>query len=116
MRYPEIAKRFQLILDLRKMKARDLADKSGLTEAAISHFVHGNRCPNNKTAYILGKILNCSPAWLMDLDDKMENISEHHFKEVFSDFYKLPKKNQDAIIPIIKAIIEAEKNRGETNE
>ena len=23
MRYPEIAKRFQLILDLRKMKARD---------------------------------------------------------------------------------------------
>jgi DNA-binding Xre family transcriptional regulator len=37
MRYPEIAKRFQLILDLRKMKARDLADKSGLTEAAISH-------------------------------------------------------------------------------
>ena len=67
MRYPEIAKRFQLILDLRKMKARDLADKSGLTEAAISHFVHGNRCPNNKTAYVLGKILNCSPAWLMDL-------------------------------------------------
>lgn len=71
MRYPEIAKRFRIILNKRNMKARDLSNKANMTEAAISHYVHGNRCPGNKTATILADILGCNPLWLMDLDDNM---------------------------------------------
>ena len=124
MKYPEIAKRFQYILDLRQMKARELAEKAGMTEAAISHYVHGNRCPNNKTAYELGKILNCSAAWLMDLDSEMEphpviwkvDKNSLETKQTFNDFYDLPKKTQERLIPYIKALIEAEKNRGDSDE
>lgn len=72
MRYPEVAKRFQIILNKRNMKARDLANRANMTEAAISHYVHGNRCPGNKAATILANILGCNPLWLMDLSPNME--------------------------------------------
>lgn len=71
MKYPEIAKRFNYILTLRQLKARELADKVGMTEAAISHYVNGNRCPTNKTAVRLANVLRCNPLWLMDLDSEM---------------------------------------------
>lgn len=71
MKYPEVAKRFTTILSIRHMKARELAEKAGMTEAAVSHYVNGNRCPTNKSAVALAKVLDCNPIWLMDLDDNM---------------------------------------------
>ena len=68
MKYPEIAKRFSYILKKRKMKAQDLADRSGLSKSAISLYVNGERCPTNKTALILGDVLGVSPLWLMGFD------------------------------------------------
>lgn len=72
MRYPEVAKRFHTILEKRNMKARDLAKKANMTESAISHYIHGNRCPGNQTAAILANVLNCNPLWLMDLSPNMD--------------------------------------------
>lgn len=87
MKYPEIAKRFNYILTLRQLKARELADKVGMTEAAISHYVNGNRCPTNKTAVRLANVLRCNPLWLMDLDSEM--IKEKEEPELSSSKQKL---------------------------
>lgn len=67
MKYPEIARRFTEILNEKGWKAQELADRSGMTKAAISHYVNGKRCPTNKTASQLGKVLGVNPLWLMDL-------------------------------------------------
>lgn len=71
MKYPEIARRFNYILNLRKMRAQELAVLAHMSKSAISHYVNGNRSPNNSTAVILGKILTVNPLWLMDLSDNM---------------------------------------------
>ena len=116
MKYPEIAKRFNYILTLRQLKARELADKVGMTEAAISHYVNGNRCPTNKTAVRLANVLRCNPLWLMDLDSEIikekeepelspskqklleafKNLPEDLIPEVLDYiFYKVHQYNQE---------------------
>lgn len=70
MKYPVTAQRFSEILAERNIQAVDLAERSGLSQASISQYVNGGRCPTNRTALILSKILNVSPLWLMGLSDE----------------------------------------------
>lgn len=72
MKYPEIAKRFRLILNLRNMKQSELATKAGIDKSFISHYVNGSHCPSNIKAKALADVLGVSPLWLMDLSDQME--------------------------------------------
>ena len=81
MKYPEIARRFNYILNLRKMRAQELAVLAHMSKSAISHYVNGNRSPNNSTAVILGKILTVNPLWLMDLSDKMDVESSSYYEK-----------------------------------
>lgn len=96
MKYPEIAKRFNYILTLRQLKARELADKVGMTEAAISHYVNGNRCPTNKTAVRLANVLRCNPLWLMDLDDEMiKDKRDEIYEKLSRNWNELQKQVMD---------------------
>lgn len=96
MKYPEIAKRFNYILTLRQLKARELADKVGMTEAAISHYVNGNRCPTNKTAVRLANVLRCNPLWLMDLDDEMiKDKRDEIYEKISRNWNELQKQVMD---------------------
>lgn len=70
MKYPVSAQRFREVLAERNMQAQELAARSGLSKAAISQYVNGSRCPTNRTALILGDILQVSPLWLMALSDE----------------------------------------------
>ena len=79
MKYPEIARRFNYILNLRNMRAQELAEKAHMSKSAISHYVNGNRSPNNSTAVILGDILSVNPLWLMDLSDTMSEESFNYY-------------------------------------
>lgn len=80
MKYPEIAKRFRLILSERKMSQKELADKAGVNKSFISHYVNGSHCPSNVTAQKIAEALGVSPLWLMDLsvhkttEDLLEDI------------------------------------------
>lgn len=114
MRYPEIAKRFNHILSLRNMKARELAKRADMTEAAISHYVNGNRCPKNDIAVKLANILGCDPAWLMDLSDNMysegfflREIEENErIISIANSIMKLPKQQQDYLLTIIEMLLD----------
>ena len=101
MRYPEVSRRFHEILALRKMKARDLAERAGMTEAAVSHYVNGNRCPTNKSAVRLANVLNCNPIWLMDLDDDRDRGT---FQKVDSVTYKIDLEENSRIVKIMEEI------------
>lgn len=121
MKYPEIARRFTEILNEKGWKAQELADRSGMTKAAISHYVNGKRCPTNKTASQLGKVLGVNPLWLMDLSEQKQvgiylANNEGEVLEVFGSFRDLPQKSQDYLLPYLKALIEAEKKRGGEDE
>ena len=116
MKYPTIALRFSDILNLRGIRARELAEKADMTESAISHYVNGNRVPGNKTATKLGKILDVNPLWLMDLSADMETeenkaqakkIADELVKLLDADDIKTPPFTQG-----LKKIIQATEKPG----
>ena len=72
MKYPEIARRFDYILTLRKMSAQELANKSGVGKSSISHYVNGSNEPSAKNAEPLAKVLHVNFKWLMGFDVPME--------------------------------------------
>ena len=72
MKYPEIAKRFAYILNLRHLKQVDLVNKTGISKASINQYVKGIHCPENDRAMILSKELKVNPMWLMGFDVPME--------------------------------------------
>lgn len=115
MKYPEIAKRFNLIMNLRHIKAVDLAKKAGISAGALSHYYNGNRCPSTDIAIRLGKILDCNPVWLMDLDDEMEvsskietNVMDNDTKYIVSKVNKMQEDQRKRILMYLRAIVDSE--------
>ena len=60
--------RLQEALDNSGMKPVELAKKSGLTEATISHYRKGLYKPKNQKLYALADALNVNAGWLMGYD------------------------------------------------
>lgn len=75
MKYPEVAKRFSYILNLRNMSQQELAEKTEIGKSSISHYLNGNHCPTNDRAFLLAKVLEVNPAWLMGFDAPMNEAN-----------------------------------------
>lgn len=59
------AVRLKDLLEERSMSAKELAEKSGLSQAAISHYLSGRYKPGNITAVKIAKVFNVNPMWIM---------------------------------------------------
>jgi len=81
MRNPETAKRLLEAMNKNKMTAKELSDKSSVSESSISQYLHGLFAPKNKTAAKLANVLHVNPMWLMGFDVPME---EPKFKPDFT--------------------------------
>ena len=68
MRYKETANRINEALSESGMTPQELANKTGLNKASISQYRNGSHKPSNKTAHIIGTLLNVNPLWLMGFD------------------------------------------------
>ena len=68
MKNEETAKRLKFAMDAHKLTAKQLSDKSGVSEPSISQYLHGTFAPKNKTAAKLAKVLRVNPMWLMGFD------------------------------------------------
>ena len=120
VKYPEIARRFQHIMNLRNIKAGELAHKLNINPATISHYMNGNRCPSTEIALQIGKALRCNPIWLMDLDDNMEvqqieytvNYSlnydwskDSRINKIVNNLERLPEDKRQYLLDIIEGLI-----------
>ena len=72
MNHPEEARRIQLAMQNAGISQQELAERSGIGKASISHYVNGRYIPTNKAAYKLSLVLNVNPVWLMGFDVPME--------------------------------------------
>lgn len=68
MKYQTVAKRFTEILAKRNITARELSDKSGVSEASISQYCSGTHKPSNISSGKIAEVLNVNPLWLMGYD------------------------------------------------
>lgn len=62
------AKRLAEALADAGLKAQDLADKTGIGKASISHYLNGYYCPGNIKAKKMADVLGVNPVWLMGFD------------------------------------------------
>lgn len=101
MTYEITAIRIREALNDIGMSQQELADKSKVAKASISHYVLGHNKPNNKSAYMMAQVLGVNPLWLMGLDvPKYESPSTDTEKAV--EFYERYKN----AIPEVQAAIE----------
>jgi len=59
-------------MNIRNMKAVDLAKATGLSKARISQYTNGVYEAKQQALYVLAKALNVSEAWLMGYDTDMD--------------------------------------------
>lgn len=102
MKYPKVAYRFKKILADNNLTAQQLADKSNVGKASISHYVNGTHCPSNETAGRIAKVVNVNPVWLMGFDVVMNpnvniDITEPRYRlNVTALMNAMLKTNKDA--------------------
>lgn len=105
MKYLKTASRLREILDEKRMSQQDLADRSKLGKASISHYVNGSNEPSSKSAFQMAQVLGVTPAWLMGFDVPK-------YPDTFIDINKpteaeeLYKRYQEAI-PEIRAAVDS---------
>lgn len=68
MKHIETANRINEALAESGLTAQELANKTGLNKASISQYRNGTHKPSNKTATLIGDVLDVNPLWLMGFD------------------------------------------------
>ena len=69
--------RLQQAISMSGMTQKELAEKVGITEAAVSHYLKGDRMPRSAVAVKLADVLN------MSVDELMGGNTETSFDEVY---------------------------------
>ncbi len=69
--------RLQQAISRSGMTQKELAEKVGITEAAVSHYLKGDRMPRSAVAVKLADVLN------MSVDELMGGNTETSFDEVY---------------------------------
>lgn len=64
--------RLNKAMEIKGVKASELAERSGLSKARISQYLNGIYTPKSKGIYAIAKALNVSETWLMGYDVPME--------------------------------------------
>ena len=72
MKNEETSKRLRIAMDKEMITAKQLSEKSGVSEPSISQYLHGTFAPKNITAAKLAKVLDVNPMWIMGFDAPME--------------------------------------------
>ena len=67
-KYTKSAQRINEALIDCGLKAQDLADRTGIPKASISHYINGYYCPTATKARKMGEVLGVNPIWLMGFD------------------------------------------------
>ena len=75
MRYSSVAQRFSVIMGRRNITARELSEKSGVSEASISQYCSGTHKPSNISSGKMAEVLNVNPLWLMGYDVPMNKTA-----------------------------------------
>ena len=68
MKFRKTANRLNEALSDAGLSPQDLVNITGINKASISQYRNGTHKPSNKTAPIIGEVLDVNPLWLMGFD------------------------------------------------
>ena len=74
--YSIFGERVKLQLEKNNISQKELAEKTGITEATISRYISSQRIPKATEILKIAKVLNCTSDFLLGIDSKgIKNIS-----------------------------------------
>lgn len=62
---PEIGNRIRLKIKESGLKQKDIVESSGISKAALSNYISGNRVPDTEAIYKISKELGTSIEWIL---------------------------------------------------
>ena len=104
MKNEETAKRLKFAMAAHKLTAKQLSDKSGVSEPSISQYLHGTFAPKNQTAAKLAKVLHVNPMWLMGFDVPPTDYAYDYLQKMEDGSIRLDIKPNQAFVKDIDEI------------
>ena len=86
--------RLREALQLRNMKAVDLARKTGVPKPAISVYLAGTSKPKANRLYVIAKALDVSEAWLLGYDVPMNKTEDQKKNDQLAELIVKMRKSQ----------------------
>jgi transcriptional regulator with XRE-family HTH domain len=107
MKNEETSKRLRIAMDKKMITAKQLSEKSGVSEPSISQYLHGTFAPKNITAAKLAKVLDVNPMWIMGFDvNKNPKDDVEKFLETSKEYTQITeliqKLNSDGLQKLIE--------------
>lgn len=99
------AKRLEIAMNLRGVRAVDIVEHTGVSASKISHYLKGDYEPKQTTIYKLAVYLRVSEAWLIGYDVDMERFEptlEGSKKEIMEMLDTLDNKELELVKSFIK--------------
>lgn len=81
-------------MEVRNIKAVELAEKTGLSKARISQYMNGVYVPKSKGTHFIAKALQVDERWLMGVSDEMERDDA---QTSWEDLALIAYENQDIL-------------------
>ena len=114
--------RLKSAMNLRQINQTELSKITGITKASISQYVNGVYEAKQNNLFLLAQALNCSPAYLMGLEDEpdrsgtdvrrsdadLQQLQEDE-KDLVSDYRKLNPTGKDKVREYAKDLSENER-------
>lgn len=99
MKNPETAKRINEAMEDIHISAKELSDRSGVSQASISQYMNGSHAPSSFSAQKMGIILRVNPMWLMgfEIDKKAPLVNAGFEKRLLEAYRKAPDYVQKTI-------------------
>ncbi|MEY8356921.1 helix-turn-helix transcriptional regulator [Lachnospiraceae bacterium 54-53] len=72
----EIGNRIRLKIKESGLKQKDIVESSGISKAALSNYLNGNRIPDTEAIYKISKELDISIEWILTGESTIENFNE----------------------------------------
>jgi len=98
--------RLNMALSIREMRPKDLATRTGLSEATISQYRSGYTEPKTDKLALIARVLNVNPTWLLGLNVPIEmqitsrDLSDRE-RELITAFNSSSIDTQNAVCAIL---------------
>lgn len=94
--------RLSLLLQQKNMTQKDLAARAGVTEAAISHYLKGDRTPRASVLTRIAEALNSTTDYLMG-GAEVDSVSELNYAKrlIARNVHQMSKEEKMDIINIL---------------
>lgn len=110
MKFEKTAKRINEAMNEVSISAKELSDRSGVSQASISQYMNGSHAPSNISAAKMAPFLRVNEVWLTGLDvpkyETSARIAQYQDK-----LATLPRSKREKVFSYIDAMIDLENEK-----